>query len=312
MTNLSVKKFRRLLRTKSKSNDFQVFQAIQVNKINGYDGKRNRNPKLDALLQQYHAVFKSELPKGLPPERAVDHEIGIEDGAKLAHRPLFQISPAEMVACKEYILDLQKKGKIRPSRSPFGAPLFFVKNKDKPLRGVVDYRALNRITKRNNAPLPRSDEMFDRLGGATVFSKLDLKTGFHEIRVGRDDIEKNTFNTKYGQFEYLVMAMGLCNAPETFQSLMNRIFYDCIDVFLVVYMDDVLIFSKDEESHLNPTYNFQEDYYHCSTSIVYCTTCRRRKRRSSVAALACADHRAGSIAKINEDVNEKAGRIVQQ
>ena len=125
-----------------------------------------------------------------------------------------------------------------------------MKNNDNPLRGVVDYRALNRITKRNNAPLPRSDEVFDRLGGATVFSKLNLKTKFYQIRVRRDDIEKTAFITKYGQFEYLVMPMGLCNAPATFQSLMNRIFYDCIDVFLVVYMDDVLIFSKDEESYL--------------------------------------------------------------
>ena len=106
VTNLSVKKFRRLLGTKSKSNDFQVFQAVQVNTINGYDGKRNRNPKLEALLQQYHAVFKGELPKGLPPERAVGHEIEIEDGAKPPHRPLFQLSPAELVACNEYVQDL--------------------------------------------------------------------------------------------------------------------------------------------------------------------------------------------------------------
>ena len=143
-----------------------------------------------------------------------------------------------------------KKGKIRPSRSPYGAPLFFEKDGNKPLRGVVDYRALNRITKRNNAPLPRSDEMFDRLGGARAFSKLDLKTGFHQIRLRAEDIEKTAFNTKYGQFEYLVTPMGLCNAPATFQTLMNNIFYDCIDEFLVVYMDDLLIFSKNEEDHL--------------------------------------------------------------
>lgn len=115
---------------------------------------------------------------------------------------------------------------------------------------MVDYRALNRITKRNNAPLPRCDEMFDRLGEATVFSKMDLKVGFHQIRVQASDVEKTAFNTKYGQFEYLVMPMGLCNAPATFQSLMNRIFYNCIDVFLVVYMDDLLIFSKNEADHL--------------------------------------------------------------
>ena len=128
--------------------------------------------------------------------------------------------------------------------------MFFVKDKNKPLRGVVDYQALNPITKRNNAPLPRSPEMSDRLGGARFFSKLDMKTGFHQIRVRHEDIEKTAFNTKYGQFEYPVMPIGLCNAPATFQTLMNQIFYDCIDVFMVVYMDDLLIFSKDEKSHL--------------------------------------------------------------
>ena len=130
VTNLSIKKFGRLLRTRSRSNDFQAFQSIQVNTIKGYIGKRNCNPTLEAILQQYHAAFKSELPKGLPPEKAVDHEIEIEDGAKPPHRPLFQLSPVELVACKEYIQDLLKEGKITPSRSPFGAPLLFVKIKD--------------------------------------------------------------------------------------------------------------------------------------------------------------------------------------
>ncbi len=195
-------------------------------------------------------MFREELPPGLPPKRRVDHEIETDKDAKPPHRPLYQLSPVELKAMKDYVQELLDKGKIRPSKSPYGAPLFFVKEKDKPLRGVVDYRALNRITKRNNAPLPRSDEMFDMLGDAKVFSKMDLKTGFHQIRVKPEDIEKTAFNTNYGQFEYLVMPMGLCNAPATFQSLLNRICHDCVDVFTVVYMDDSLIFSKDEKSHL--------------------------------------------------------------
>ncbi len=148
---------------------------------------------------------------------------------------------------KSYVQELLDNGKIRPSKSPYGAPLFFVKEKDKPFRGVVDYRSLNRIKMRNNAPLPRSDEMFDMFGDAKMFSKMDLKTGLHQIRVKPDDIENTAFNTKYGQFEYLVMPMGLCNAPATFQWLMNRILYYCLDVFMVVYMDDLWIFSRDEE-----------------------------------------------------------------
>ncbi len=169
------------------------------------------------------------MPAGFLPEREIDHEIPIEDGTRPSHRPLYQLSPAELKAAKEYIVDLLEKGKIRPSKSPYGAPLFFVKEKNKPLRGVVDYRALNRVTKRNSSPLPRSDEMFDRLGNARIFSKLDLKTGFHQIRVKEENVERTTFNTKYGQFEYLVITIGLCNGQETFQSLMISIFADYID-----------------------------------------------------------------------------------
>ena len=185
----------------------------------------------------------------MPPKRSVDHEIQVGEDSKPPHRPLFQLSPVELEAAKEYVEKLLKSGRIRPSKSPYGAPLFFVKQNGK-LRGVVDYRALNRLTKKNNAPIPRSDEIFDRLGGAKFFSKLDLKTGFHQIRVKPEDIEKTAFNTKYGQFEYLVMPMGLCNAPATFQTLMNQLFYDCIDDFLVVYMDDLVIFRKDEANHV--------------------------------------------------------------
>ena len=190
------------------------------------------------------------MPEGLPLEREVDHEIQTEEGARPPKRALFQLSPAELEATKEYISDLLKKGKIRPSRSPYGAPLFFVKQKGGKLRGVVDYRDLNRITKRNSSPIPRTDEMFDILSSAKYFSKLDLKSGFHQIRVQEDDIEKTEFNAKYGQFEYLVMPMGLCNAPQTFQSLMNSVFHDCIDNFLVVYLDDLLIFSDTLEDHM--------------------------------------------------------------
>lgn len=147
-------------------------------------------------------------------------------------------------------MDLLKKRKIRHSKCPYGAPLFFVKQKGR-LRGVIDYRALNRITKHNNAPIPRTDEMFDRLGRARFYSKLDLKTGFHQIRINAADVEKTAFKTKYGHFEFLVMPMGLRNAPATFQALMNSIlFRDCIDEFIVVYLDDILIFSESREDHI--------------------------------------------------------------
>lgn len=184
----------------------------------------------------------------MPPKRSVDHVIETEEGAKPPHRPLFQLSPSELLATKEYIIDLLRSGKIRPSKSPYGAPLFFIKLKNK-LRGVIDYRALNRITKKNNSPIPRIDEMFDRLGGSVIFSKMDLKTGYHQVRVCPEDIEKTAFNSKYGQYEFLVMPMGLCNAPATFQTLMNDLFREHIDEFVVVYIDDLLVFSKSQEEH---------------------------------------------------------------
>ena len=250
VTNMSVKSFRKLM--KKPSPKVQVFQVV-LKKCEEDELKKvkcmKQDSRVDELLKKYASVFRSELPEGLPPVRSVDHEIDVESGARPPHRSLYQLSPAELAAAKEYIEDLLKKGKIRRSKSPYGAPLFFVKEPDK-LRGVVDYRALNRITKKNNSPIPRTDEMFDRIGGSRCFSRLDLKTGFHQIRMRQSDIEKTAFNTKYGQFEYLVMPMGACNAPATFQSLMNEIFHDCIDDFLCVYIDDLLVFSKDENSHM--------------------------------------------------------------
>ena len=249
IANMGIKQFRKMIRN-GVPDGVQIFQVLLKDGFEDLSEvkKGKQDPRVDMLLEKYKRVFRSELPDGLPPKRAVDHEIEVEEGSKPPHRPLYQLSPAELKAAKEYVEDLLKKGKIRRSKSPYGAPLFFVKEPDK-LRGVVDYRALNRITKKNNAPLPRTDEMFDRIGGAKVFSRLDMKTGFHQIRVKPSDVEKTAFNTKYGQFEYLVMPMGACNSPATFQSLMNAIFHDCIDEFLCVYVDDLLIFSKDEESH---------------------------------------------------------------
>lgn len=201
------------------------------------------------MLRKHSAVFREDLPEGLPPEREIDHEIMVSEGSKPPHRALFQLSSSELIATKQYVTDLLKKGNIRPSISSYGAPWFFVKQKGT-VRGVIHYRTLNRITERNNAPIPRTDEMFDRLGKAAIFFKLDLKSGFHRIRVRKQDIEKTAFKTKFGQYEFLVMPMGLCNVPEMFQALLNNIFGDVIDVFLVVYLDDLLIYSNSYEEHL--------------------------------------------------------------
>ncbi len=241
VANLRVKKFRRLLRKRGGDTGVHLFQVVQVNAMRSTSKVETKRellriplPKLNRIFRKYDKVFQEELPPGLPPKRSVDHEIEFDKDWKPSHRPLYQLSPAELEAAKSYVRDLLRKGKIRPTKSPHSASLFFVKEKGKPLRGAVDSRTLNHITKRNNAFLRRSDEMIDMLGEARFFSKLDLKTGFHQIRVLPEDIEKTAFNTKFNQFEYLVMPMGLCNAPAAFQSLMNRIFYDFVDDFLVV------------------------------------------------------------------------------
>lgn len=250
---IGVKKFRSLLRKYGQNSQFSVFTLgkshaklsnVRANAFN----KQHHSQQLADLLEQYNDVFRDDLSKGLPPKRLVDHRIETDPCSKPPNRPLFQLSPAELLATKEYVTTLLRTKKIRPSISPYGSPLFFVKQKGS-LRGVIDYRALNRITKKNNAPIPRTDEMFDRLSGCSVFSKMDLKTGFHQIRIHPDDIEKTAFNTKYGHYEFLVMPMGLCNAPATFQALMNSIFFDCIDLFVVIYIDDLLVFSKSEDEH---------------------------------------------------------------
>lgn len=250
ISNLGINKFRKMIKERGKSETLQAFAIIETSNAQTNESQEEDNDsQLLGLLDKYKGIFREELPSGLPPRRNVDHSIETFGNGTPPRRGLYQLSPAELNSVKEYISDLLQKKKIRRSRSPYGASLFFVKNKEK-LRAVVDYRALNRITKRNNSPIPRPDEMFDRLGEATVFSKLDLKTGFHQIRMRPEDIEKTAFNTKYGQFEYLVMPMGLCNAPATFQTLMNQIFSEYIDDFIVVYMDDLLVFSQSREEHL--------------------------------------------------------------
>lgn len=207
------------------------------------------NKELNNMLAKYKVIFRNELPYGLAPEIEVDHTIELEPGMKPPNRPLYQLSPAELDAVKEYVQELLQAGKIRRKKSPYGASRFIVREPEN-LRCVVDYRALNRITKRNSTPIPRCTEMFERLGEAKYFSKLDLKSGFHQITACESDIEKNSFKTRYGQFKYLVMAMGLCSAPATFQILKNTLLHDCMNGFVFVYMDYLLIFSKTPEDQI--------------------------------------------------------------
>jgi RNase H-like domain found in reverse transcriptase/Reverse transcriptase (RNA-dependent DNA polymerase)/Integrase zinc binding domain/Chromo (CHRromatin Organisation MOdifier) domain/Retroviral aspartyl protease len=205
--------------------------------------------QVENLLKEYKDVFPDDLPPGLPPERSVDHKIDLEPGHSPPSRPTYRMSYSELEELKKQVTELLDKGFIQPSKSPFGAPVLFVRKKGGALRMCVDYRALNKITIKNKCPLPRIDELFDQLQGATVFSKLDLRSGYHQIRIASGDVEKTAFRTRYGHFEFLVLPFGLTNAPATFQTLMNDIFRDDLDDHVEVFIDDILVYSKDTEDH---------------------------------------------------------------
>lgn len=136
---------------------------------------------------------------------------------------------------------------IQPSVSPWRAPVLFVRNKDGTMRLCIDYRMLNKVTIKNRYPLPRIDDLFDQIRGVTVFSKFDLRSGYHQLRIKDEDIHKTAFKTKYGHYEFTVLSFRLTNAPVAFMNLMNNIFQNCLDKFVLVFIDDILIYSKNEE-----------------------------------------------------------------
>ena len=159
------------------------------------------------------------------------------------------MAPTELKELKVQLQELLDKKFIRPSTSPWGAPVLFVKKKNDSLRLCIDCRELNKVTVKNKYPLPRIDDLFDQLQGAQVFSKIDLRSGYHQLKVKPEDIDKTSFQTRYGHYEFLVMLFGVTNAPAAFMDLMNRIFKPFLDEFIVVFIDDILIYSKSREEH---------------------------------------------------------------
>ncbi|KAL5553902.1 hypothetical protein UlMin_041303 [Ulmus minor] len=193
-------------------------------------------------------VFPEDLP-GIPPEREISFEIELLPGSAPVSKAPYRMAPAEL---KELQIQLQKlldKGFIRPSYSPWGAPVLFVKKKDGTLRMCIDYRELNKLTIKNKYPLPRIDDLFDQLKGAANFSKIDLRSGYHQLRIKDNDVPKTAFRTRYGHYEFLVMPFGLTNAPAAFMDLMNRVFTQYLDKFIIVFIDDILVYSKTPEEH---------------------------------------------------------------
>ena len=187
--------------------------------------------------------------RGLPPEREVEFAIELERGTAPISKAPYRMAPAELAELKKQLEELLEKGYIRPSVSPWGSPVLFVKKKDGSMRLCIDYRQLNKVTIKNRYPLPRIDDLLDQLVGASVFSKIDLRSGYHQLRVRAEDVSKTAFRTRYGHYEFLVMPFGLTNAPAVFMDYMNRIFRPYLDKFVVVFIDDILIYSKSHEEH---------------------------------------------------------------
>ena len=198
---------------------------------------------------EFPDVFPEELP-GLPPDREIEFCIDVIPGTAPISLPPYRMAPAELKELKEQLQDLLDKGFVRPSTSPWGAPVLFVKKKDGSLRLCIDYRQLNKVTVRNKYPLPRIDDLFDQLQGASCFSKIDLRSGYHQLRIRHEDVPKTAFRTRYGHYEFLVMSFGLTNAPAAFMDLMNRVFKPFLDRFVIVCIDYILVYSRSEEEHV--------------------------------------------------------------
>jgi len=208
------------------------------------------SPKcIKQILEEFPDVMPDELLEDLPPRRRVDHAIEVMPGVAPPAKAPYRMSHEELKELKVQLEELLTKGYIKPSKSPYGAPILFVHKKDGMLRMCVDYRALNKATMKNRYPLPRIDDLFDRLSGAKVFSRIDLRSGYYQIRIVEGDEEKTACRTRYGSYKFLVMPFGLTNAPATFCTLMNDIFREWLDDFVVVYIDDILIYSSSLEEH---------------------------------------------------------------
>ena len=242
---LSAKKFIAALRQTGKMLVCHVKEVFEVS------ATETGHPHVSTIRTEFGDVIRTDLPDDLPPPRKTHEVIPQIPGTNTPYRPCTRLSPREKQECHDQVFEFVRTGRVRPSTSPYGAPVLFVVKKDGSLRMCVDYRGLNKVTIRNKYPLPRIDDLLDSLGSASVFSTLDLKSGYHQIRLHESDIPKTAFNTPFGHFEYTVMPFGLTNAPPVFQNYMNDLLRPFIGDFCLVYLDDIIVFSKTEDEHLD-------------------------------------------------------------
>ena len=207
------------------------------------------DPRLKALIDEFIDRF-GPIPPALPMDRGIGHTIPMIPGSQPPWRCVYRLSQIEKEELAKQLKEMLAAGWIEPSTSPYGAPMLFVRKKDGGLRMCIDYKALNKLTIKNRYPLPRIDDLLDQVGKAKYFSSLDLASGYHQIRISEEDVPKTAFRTPLGHYQWRVLSMGLTNAPSTFQAVMNKIFGEQVGKHVVVYMDDILIFSDTKEEHL--------------------------------------------------------------
>ncbi|GJU94532.1 putative reverse transcriptase domain-containing protein [Tanacetum coccineum] len=200
------------------------------------------------IVRDFPEVFREELP-GLSPTQQVELQIDLMPGAAPVARAPYRLAPSEMKELSEQLKELSYKGFIRPSSSPWEAPVLFVKKKDESFWMCIDYQELNKLAVKNLYPLPRIDDLFDQLQGSSFYSKIDLRSGYHQFRVREEDIPKTAFKTRYGHYEFQVMPFGLTNAPAVLMDLMNRVYKPYLDKFVIVFIDDILIYLKNKKEH---------------------------------------------------------------
>jgi hypothetical protein len=219
-----------------------VANRVKVNQLNASQGSEV------SVVNEFPDVFPEELPC-MPPDRDIEFVIELKHDTTPIYKTPYRMATLELAELKEHIEELLEKWFIHPSSSLWGTLVIFVPKKDGTQRLCMDYHALNEVTIKNKYPLPRIDDMFNQLCGACVFSKIDLQSGYHQLKIWECDIPKTAFILRYGLYEYMVISFGLTNAPSYFMYLMNKVFMEFLDKFVMVFIGDILVYSRSEEEH---------------------------------------------------------------